>query len=234
MQEEVGKEVGLVSGTLPPTASLTQACVCVAFLLVAANTSCLLLRLCSPCQGGPMRPPPTAAPQAWESIRHASLYFLSLCLSLGCGPPSQVVTAGLWLPLLSTHQVPLAGSRVGEGGAAGEEWVQLPRPEKHPRPAPHTHTLPTHTCMYLGDQLLAHQLLLTRHPSHHFLTGDGRRVLSLFHQKDLQDFDTLLLSADGGTLYVGAREAILALNIQDSGVPRLKSKVRRPGVKGVG
>lgn len=170
-----------------------------------------------------MLPPPTAAPQAWESIRHASLYFLSLGLSLGCVPPSQAVITGLWLPLLttvgSTHQVPMAADGVGEGGAADEERVQLPA-----LPLPH---------LYLSNQALAHQLLLTRHPSHHFLTGDGRRVLSLFHQKNLQDFDTLLLSADGGTLYVGAREAILALNIQDPGVPRLKNTVRRPGVKGV-
>ncbi|XP_058557825.1 semaphorin-4A isoform X1 [Neofelis nebulosa] len=58
--------------------------------------------------------------------------------------------------------------------------------------------------------------------------GDGRRVLSLFHQKGLQDFDTLLLSGDGGTLYVGAREAILALNIQDPGMPKLKNMIPWP------
>ncbi|XP_054995836.1 semaphorin-4A isoform X3 [Sorex araneus] len=61
-----------------------------------------------------------------------------------------------------------------------------------------------------------------------FHAGDGRRGLSLFHQKDLQDFDTLLLSSDGGTLYVGAREAVLALDIQDPGVPRLKSMIPWP------
>lgn len=66
-------------------------------------------------------------------------------------------------------------------------------------------------------------------PSHHFPTGDGRRALSLFHQKGLQDFDTLLLSGDGGTLYVGAREAILALDIQDPGMPKLRNMVRRWG-----
>ncbi|XP_049736722.1 semaphorin-4A isoform X2 [Elephas maximus indicus] len=58
--------------------------------------------------------------------------------------------------------------------------------------------------------------------------GDGRRVLSLFQQKDLQDFDILLLSDDGNTLYVGAREAILALNIQDPGVPRLLNRISWP------
>lgn len=61
-----------------------------------------------------------------------------------------------------------------------------------------------------------------------FHAGDGRRALSLFHQKDLQDFDTLLLSSDGNTLYVGVREAILALDIQDPGVPRLKNMISWP------
>ncbi|XP_002926984.1 semaphorin-4A [Ailuropoda melanoleuca] len=58
--------------------------------------------------------------------------------------------------------------------------------------------------------------------------GDGRRALSLFHQKGLQDFDTLLLSGDGGTLYVGAREAILALDIQDPGMPKLRNMIPWP------
>ncbi|XP_008515018.2 semaphorin-4A isoform X1 [Equus przewalskii] len=61
-----------------------------------------------------------------------------------------------------------------------------------------------------------------------YYAGDGRRALSLFHQKGLQDFDTLLLSGDGGTLYVGTREAIVALNIQDPGVPRLKNMIPWP------
>ncbi|XP_024426777.2 semaphorin-4A isoform X1 [Desmodus rotundus] len=65
-------------------------------------------------------------------------------------------------------------------------------------------------------------------PRVRYYAGDGRRALSLFHQKNLQDFDTLLLSGDGGTLYVGAREAILALNIQDPGVPKLKSMIFWP------
>lgn len=57
-------------------------------------------------------------------------------------------------------------------------------------------------------------------------TGDGHRALSFFHQKGLRDFDTLLLSADGNTLYVGAREAVLALNIQSPGIPQLRNMVR--------
>ncbi|XP_042637934.1 LOW QUALITY PROTEIN: semaphorin-4A [Orycteropus afer afer] len=65
-------------------------------------------------------------------------------------------------------------------------------------------------------------------PRVRYYAGDGRRVLSLFQQKDLQDFDILLLSDDGNTLYVGAREAILALNIQDPGVPRLHNRIPWP------
>ncbi|VCX43411.1 unnamed protein product [Gulo gulo] len=61
-----------------------------------------------------------------------------------------------------------------------------------------------------------------------YRAGEGRRALSLFHQKGLQDFDTLLLSDDGGTLYVGAREAILALDIQDPGMPKLKNMIPWP------
>lgn len=65
-------------------------------------------------------------------------------------------------------------------------------------------------------------------PRLRYYAGDGRRVLSLFQQKGLQDFDTLLLSADEDTLYVGVREAILALDIQDPGVPRLKKMISWP------
>ncbi|XP_004589088.2 semaphorin-4A [Ochotona princeps] len=58
--------------------------------------------------------------------------------------------------------------------------------------------------------------------------GDARRALSFFHQEGLQDFDILLLSGDGDTLYVGAREAILALDIRDPGVLRLRNMIHWP------
>ncbi|XP_015358220.1 semaphorin-4A isoform X1 [Marmota marmota marmota] len=61
-----------------------------------------------------------------------------------------------------------------------------------------------------------------------YYAGDGRRALSFFHKKGLQDFDTLLLSGDENTLYVGAREAILALNIEDPGVPKLRNTIPWP------
>uniref|UniRef100_A0A2K5RN22 Semaphorin 4A n=1 Tax=Cebus imitator TaxID=2715852 RepID=A0A2K5RN22_CEBIM len=65
-------------------------------------------------------------------------------------------------------------------------------------------------------------------PRVRYYAGDERRALSFFHQKGLQDFDTLLLSDDGNTLYVGAREAILALDIQDPGVLSLKNMIPWP------
>ncbi|XP_027776573.2 semaphorin-4A isoform X1 [Marmota flaviventris] len=61
-----------------------------------------------------------------------------------------------------------------------------------------------------------------------YYAGDGRRALSVFHKKGLQDFDTLLLSGDENTLYVGAREAILALNIEDPGVPKQRNMIPWP------
>nr|XP_026260826.1 semaphorin-4A [Urocitellus parryii] len=61
-----------------------------------------------------------------------------------------------------------------------------------------------------------------------YYAGDGRRALSFFHKKGLQDFDTLLLSGDENTLYVGAKEAILALNIEDPGVPKLRNMIPWP------
>ncbi|XP_057650153.1 semaphorin-4A isoform X1 [Chionomys nivalis] len=65
-------------------------------------------------------------------------------------------------------------------------------------------------------------------PRVRYHAGDGHRALSFFHQKGLRDFDTLLLSADGNTLYVGAREAILALNIQSPGIPQLRNMISWP------
>uniref|UniRef100_A0A8C9QT11 Semaphorin-4A n=1 Tax=Spermophilus dauricus TaxID=99837 RepID=A0A8C9QT11_SPEDA len=61
-----------------------------------------------------------------------------------------------------------------------------------------------------------------------YYAGDGRRALSFFHKKGLQDFDTLLLSGDENTLYVGAREAIVALDIEDPGVPKLRNMIPWP------
>lgn len=131
MQEE-GKEVGLVSGTLQPTAALIQAGLCLTFLLVAANTSYSLSAFCSPCQGAPMCPPPRQPPRPASVMPH-----FTSC-PYGCGHPprlSLLVSGCLSSLLWALHKVPTAASGVGEGGAADEEWVQLPRPEEHTLPA---------------------------------------------------------------------------------------------------
>ena len=99
---------------------------------------------------------PIAAPQARKSLPCASLYFLSLCLLLGCGPPSPIHSLSLpclWLPLLSTgsspHAAPMAASRVELLMESGSSCQGLGS------------TLPTlpfpHRC--LRNQLLAHRLL---------------------------------------------------------------------------
>ncbi|XP_028911892.2 semaphorin-4A isoform X2 [Ornithorhynchus anatinus] len=58
-----------------------------------------------------------------------------------------------------------------------------------------------------------------------YATGDGRRAVDFFHLKGLQDFDTLLLSDDGETLYVGARDMLLALQVGGPGPLILQNSV---------
>lgn len=223
--------MGLVSGTLQPTATLAQARLCLIFLLWL-TPPVNLSDFCSPCQGGPMCPPPQQPPRperASVTPHFTSCPFVCL-LDVGHPPRLSLLLSGCLSSLLWALHTKFLWLPVGwvKGELLmkdGSSCQGLRSTLCQPFPCPH---------LYLSNQLLARQLLLTHHPSLHFLTGDGRRVLSLFHQKNLQDFDTLLLSADGSTLYVGAREAILALNIQDPGVPRLRNMVRRPWLKGVG
>lgn len=134
----------------------------------------------------------------------------------------------------STCKAPVTANRMGSrdcrqrrvGSAAEARCAQLSSSLFLPGPLLLLPTL-TLSCLCLGNQLLPINFS-SLSPSHH--TGDGRRALSFFHKKGLQDFDTLLLSGDENTLYVGAREAILALNIQDPGVPKLRNMVRMSGV----
>ncbi|XP_072493943.1 semaphorin-4A isoform X1 [Notamacropus eugenii] len=58
-----------------------------------------------------------------------------------------------------------------------------------------------------------------------YAAGDRKRSVSLFSKEGLQNFDELLLSEDGATLYVGARDSILALNIGKPGIPGLQSVI---------
>lgn len=54
-------------------------------------------------------------------------------------------------------------------------------------------------------------------------SGDGR--LFFFKLPNIHNTTTLLLSNDGSTLYVGARNALLSLDISQSDVINLKKKV---------
>ncbi|XP_034409974.1 semaphorin-4A-like [Cyclopterus lumpus] len=62
-------------------------------------------------------------------------------------------------------------------------------------------------------------------PRTSFLLNSPNRPLVLFSPPDLHNTTTLLLSTDGSTLYVGARDAVLSLDVSQSDVIRLKKKV---------
>ncbi|KAK5879490.1 hypothetical protein CesoFtcFv8_022600 [Champsocephalus esox] len=53
----------------------------------------------------------------------------------------------------------------------------------------------------------------------------AERPLVLFRSPDLLNSTTLLLSDDGSTLFVGARDAVFSLDVSRSDVISLKSKV---------
>ncbi|XP_040268354.1 LOW QUALITY PROTEIN: semaphorin-4A [Bufo bufo] len=48
-----------------------------------------------------------------------------------------------------------------------------------------------------------------------FQSGDPSRSVNIFRRSDIQHYDRLLLSQDGETLYVGARDNILAFSLKD-------------------
>nr|UTQ93900.1 semaphoring-4A [Micropterus salmoides] len=62
-------------------------------------------------------------------------------------------------------------------------------------------------------------------PRNSFLLNSADRPLVLFSLPDVHNTTTLLLSDDGSTLYVGARNAILSLDVSQSDVIHLKKKV---------
>lgn len=57
------------------------------------------------------------------------------------------------------------------------------------------------------------------------LTGSPGRCLSHFSSHGISNTSTLLLSEDGDMLYVGARDAVLALDVGHKSDIILKSKV---------
>ncbi len=61
-------------------------------------------------------------------------------------------------------------------------------------------------------------------------TGSPGRRLTHFSSHDVSNTTTLLLSEDENTLYVGARDAVLALNVGHMDTIILRSKVRKPTV----
>ncbi|XP_041649736.1 semaphorin-4A [Cheilinus undulatus] len=62
-------------------------------------------------------------------------------------------------------------------------------------------------------------------PRKTFLLNSTDRPLLVFSLPDVQNTTTLLLSDDGSTLYVGARDAVLSLDVSRSDVIRLKNRV---------
>lgn len=61
-------------------------------------------------------------------------------------------------------------------------------------------------------------------------TGSPGRHLTQFSRHDVSNTTTLLLSEDEKTLYVGARDAVLALDVGQKDTITLRSKVRKPTV----
>ncbi|XP_072284008.1 semaphorin-4A-like [Pyxicephalus adspersus] len=61
-----------------------------------------------------------------------------------------------------------------------------------------------------------------------FHYGDPARSVSSFHRDGVQNYDQLLLVEDKETLYVGARENLLELSIQESGNVQLLREVSWP------
>ncbi|XP_020512671.1 semaphorin-4A [Labrus bergylta] len=63
-------------------------------------------------------------------------------------------------------------------------------------------------------------------PRKTFLLNSADRPLLLFSLPDIQNTTTLLLSDDASTLYVGARDAVLSLDVSQSDIISLKNKVQ--------
>ncbi|XP_061461903.1 semaphorin-4A-like [Rhineura floridana] len=58
-----------------------------------------------------------------------------------------------------------------------------------------------------------------------FRKGDSSRIVFSFQRKGVQNYDTFLLSKDGATLYVGARDTIIALDLGSADSIRLKGEI---------
>uniref|UniRef100_A0A672RY16 Semaphorin-4A-like n=1 Tax=Sinocyclocheilus grahami TaxID=75366 RepID=A0A672RY16_SINGR len=58
-------------------------------------------------------------------------------------------------------------------------------------------------------------------------TGSSERLLGIYHSSTVKNTNTLLLSTDADTLFVGAQDALLSLDVSQSDSITLKDKVRK-------
>ncbi|XP_032906385.1 semaphorin-4B [Amblyraja radiata] len=73
-----------------------------------------------------------------------------------------------------------------------------------------------------------HQLTSTEQeqiPRIVFTHNDTNRVVKLFYRDGVHNYTKLLLSADGGALYVGARDAVFSLDVLDIAPNKFKNEV---------
>ncbi|XP_063002302.1 semaphorin-4A-like [Elgaria multicarinata webbii] len=76
-------------------------------------------------------------------------------------------------------------------------------------------------CLLMSSVLLAADKV----PRVTFRRGNSSRILTPFSKPGLLSYDTLLLSRDGATLYVGAKEAILSFDISSAQSIKLKGEI---------
>ncbi|KAJ8398483.1 hypothetical protein AAFF_G00427380 [Aldrovandia affinis] len=82
---------------------------------------------------------------------------------------------------------------------------------------------PTWRVLVLVGLLDTCQVLLI--PRTTFITGSPGRSLTHFISPGIENTTTLLLSNNGSTLYVGARDAVFSLNVGRPGIMEIRSKV---------
>lgn len=58
-------------------------------------------------------------------------------------------------------------------------------------------------------------------------TGSSERLLGIYHSSAVKNTSTLLLSTDADTLFVGAQDALLSLDVSQPDSITLKDKVRK-------
>lgn len=64
-------------------------------------------------------------------------------------------------------------------------------------------------------------------------TGSSDRLLGIYHSSTVKNTSTLLLSTDADTLFVGAQDALLSLDVSQPDSITLKDKVRKIPPSGI-